>query len=337
MANKISVKAETRIEPFYFDHAGAWEPLPAWAEFFVDLGTALDGVETDSESLLLAVATPTRAFAANLIALGAVSARSNIKSQFCDLDEHFERIRRLKPGSVVDCLEKEKKYRCEFLGIVTQEDGEFVKVKLHRVKNGGLRLIPKKYCHKVILSHRLLEIDRVMSRKIDIIQRPNFTRHFLCAISPNDFALQQRLECQIIGRQNILKLEARAETFAVRNDDTFEAGNLNDVLRVQEMVRSGEAFRTQILSSRNGDYSKVQDEIPHITIYDGANCFLKFGSDSSRPIRVAVLDRTEPSFTDATQTVSDMFVNRRTSEVELRLNHYPPDGVEILAFMEAQR
>ncbi len=337
MAKKTSVKSEKRIGPFYFDHAGAWEPMPSWAEFFVDLGTALASVATDTESLVLAVATPTRAFAANLIALGVVSARSNIGNQDCTADQHFERLCNLKPGAIVQCLEKEKKYRCEFLGIETREDGEFVKVKLHRAKNEGLRLIPRRYCQKVILSDGLREIDNSTTRKVDIIQRPNFTKHFLDTVSPMDFALQQRLECQIIGRQNILKLEARSEVFAVENEGKLETGALNDVLRVKDMIRSGDPFRTQILTARNGDHPQVRDEIPHVSIYDGANGFLKFGMDNRRPIRVAVLDRTDPNFADATQNVSDMFVKGRTSEVEIRLNHYPPTGVDILAFMEALR
>ena len=237
----------------------------------------------------------------------------------------------------MQCLEKEKKYRCEFLGIETREDGEFVKVKLHRAKNEGLRLIPRRYCQKVILSDGLREIDNSTTRKVDIIQRPNFTKHFLDTVSPMDFALQQRLECQIIGRQNILKLEARSEVFAVENEGKLETGALNDVLRVKDMIRSGDPFRTQILTARNGDHPQVRDEIPHVSIYDGANGFLKFGMDNRRPIRVAVLDRTDPNFADATQNVSDMFVKGRTSEVEIRLNHYPPTGVDILAFMEALR
>ena len=81
MTNKMFIKSEKRIESFYFNDAGSWQPMPTWAEFLVDLGTALADVETDSESLVLAVATPTRAFAANLIALGVVSARSNIEKQ----------------------------------------------------------------------------------------------------------------------------------------------------------------------------------------------------------------------------------------------------------------
>ncbi|MGO8879154.1 MAG: hypothetical protein ACLPVO_07560 [Desulfomonilaceae bacterium] len=337
MANKISVKSEKPIESFYFNHGGSWELMPNWAEFFVDLGAALASVETDSESLVLAVATPTRAFAANLIALGIVSARSDIGHQGYTTDQHFERLCNLKPGAIVQCLEKEKKYRCEFLGIETREDGEFVKVKLHRVKNEGLRLIPKKYCHKVILSDGVQQIDRATSRKLDIIQRPNFTKHFLDTVSPMDFALQQRLECQIIGRQNILSLEARSDVFAVKDEGKLETGNLNDVLRVKNMIRTGDPFRTEIFTARNGDHLETKNDIPHVTIYDGAYGFLKFGSDNKRPIRVAVLDRTEPNFSVASQNISDMFVNRRTREVEFRLNNYLPTGIEILAFMEAQR
>lgn len=337
MTNKISIKSEKHVGSFYFNHSGSWEPMPTWAEFFVDLGTALASVEPSSESLLLAVATPTRAFAANLIALGFVSARSNIENRGCTVDEHFERLSKLEPGAVVECLEKGKKYRSKFLEIETREDGQFVKIKLQKGKKHGLELIPKRYCHKVILSDALRDVDRAVSRKLDIIQRPNFTKHFLGSASPEDFALQQRLECQIIGRQNILKLEARVEKFAVTNDDGCEIGNLNDVLRVKEIVRKGDPFRTEILSSRNGDHSECQDEIPAMTIYDGANHFLKFGSDTRRRIRVAVLDRTEPRFSDATQSMSDMFVNRRTREVELNLNYCLPMGVDILAFMEAER
>ena len=233
---------------------------------------------------------------------------------------------------------KKKNIDAEFIGIGTFRGEQCVKVNLIEPKNPGLQFIRKSMVsqgHTCVTDSQ--EIDKATARKVDIIQRPNFTKHFLGSVSPKDFALQQKLECQIIGRQNILKLEARTETFAVRNDDTLEVGNLNDVLRVKEIVRSGDPFRTEILTSRNGDHPGVEDKIPHVTIYDGANCFLKFGSDSSRRIRVAVLDRTEAGFTDATQNISDMFVNRRTSEVELRLNHYPPTGVDILAFMEAQR
>lgn len=337
MTNKISIKSEKQIGKFYFDHAGSFEPMPTWSEFFVDLGIALASVQHASESLLVAVATPTRAFAANLIALGFVSARSNVGNQSYTLDEHFDRLSSLKPGTVVELLEKGKKTRCAFLGIETFAGEQVVKVKLKKVKKESLEFIPKRYCQRIILSDELMEMDRVMSRKLDIIPRPNFTKHFLDSVSPSDFALKQRLDCRIIGRQNILKLEARAEMFAVSNQEAWEVGNLNDVLRIKEIVRKGDPFRTEILSSNNGDHNGVENETPAITIYDGANYFLNFGSDSSRQIRVALLDRTEPRFLDATLAISDMFVNRRTTEVELKLKHYLPAGVEILAFMEAQR
>jgi hypothetical protein len=335
MTNKMIIKSAKRIESFYFHDAGAWEALPGWVEFFVDLGTALANVETDSQSLVLAVATPTRAFAANLIALGLISARSGIKQQV-SLDQHFEMLSNLKPGTVVQFLEKGKKCRANFIAIEFFMGEQGAKIKLQMPKNAMTRFIPKRFCQKIMICYGSQQVEKATSRKLDIIHRPNFTAHFLDTVSPIDFALQQRLDCRIIGRQNILKLEAKSDVFAVKNEGNLDTGNLNDVLRVRSIIRSGDPFRTEILTSRNGDHPEVQDEIPHVTIYDGSCGFLKFGMDNRQPIRVAVLDRTEPNYAVAAQNVSDMFVNRRTSEVELRLNHYQPDGVDILAFMEAK-
>ncbi len=143
MASKISIQSENPIERFYFDKMGSWTPAPSWVQFFVDLGSALASVEIDRENLVLAVTTPTRAFAANLIALGLISARSGIKQQV-SADQHFERLCNLKPGTVVQCLEKEKKYRAEFIGIESFMGEQGAKVKLQKSKNTGTRFISEK-------------------------------------------------------------------------------------------------------------------------------------------------------------------------------------------------
>jgi hypothetical protein len=75
--------------------------LPAWARFFVDLGTALGARSNgDNRRVIVATATPTRAFAAPLCAAGIVRVRAEIPVA-TDPTTHFEYLTTLPQRTTV--------------------------------------------------------------------------------------------------------------------------------------------------------------------------------------------------------------------------------------------
>ncbi len=338
MGSKVTIESDRPVPTFFFNSGRQWLNCPNWVEFLVDLGRALGSEELSGQQLSLAVAVPTRAFAANLIALGTVSRRSQMPGGRPSIQEHFEKICALKKGTVLQCIEKQKKYRCAFHGIEMLDGSEFVRVEMYIRKNKTARLIPKKKCQDIILCEEESEYQNKITRKKLIVERPEFTGHFVSPMLPSDFALEKKPECRIIGMQNILKVEAKAEVFAVQNGDQLKTGTLNDVLRIESLLPHDDPYRTQILSSRNEETFIDNLGPVHLTIYDGSNAYLK--SDSSRhlgPVTVVVLDKTEPNFEAATQKISDAFIQRRSGMIKLALNHPAPHSIDILGFMETPK
>ncbi len=338
MANKTTIKSDRAIPGLLFNNRGRWLEAPNWIDFFVDLGCALaSSKEFTDENLFVAIAAPTRAFAANLIALGAVSRLSQTVSAKPSPDDHFNRISALKKGTVLQRIEKQKRYKCAFLGIETFQGTQCVKVAVNMGKNKVARLIPKNRCLDIILNGNEAIYEDKVTRKRNILERPEFTRHFVHPVCHTDFALEKRLDCKIIGKQNILKVEAKAEVLAVRSEDQFHKGTLNDILRIRELLSQDDPYRTQFLSSRNGDTYSATDNSPFLTIYDGANAYLKSDSANNCPVTAVVLDKTEPNFEIAAQNISDTFIKRRTGQIKLVLNYQAPQSVDILGFTEASK
>ncbi len=338
MGSKITIESDRPVPTFLFNSGGQWLNCPSWVEFLVDLGGALASEEFSGQHLTLAVAAPTRAFASNLIALGTVSRRSQNPGFKPSIQEHFDKISALKKGTVLQCIEKLKKYRCAFQGVEMLDGSEFVRVEMYMRNNKTARLIPKKKCQDIILSEVESEYQNKITRKKPIVERPEFTSHFVSPISTLDFALEKKTECRIIGMQNILKVEAKAEVFAVQNEDHLHTGTLNDILRIESLLPHDDPYRTLILSSRNEETFVDNLSSVHLTIFDGSNAYLK--SDSSRhmsPVTVVILDKTEPNFEAATQKMSDSFIQRRSGMIKLALNHPAPQSIDILGFMEAPK
>src|SRR6266508_829484 len=74
--------------------AGDWLPLPDWACFLIELGSAMAASDNASSRVIAAVATPTRAYAAALCAAGLVLARAALPVSL-DAATHFAFLRTL--------------------------------------------------------------------------------------------------------------------------------------------------------------------------------------------------------------------------------------------------
>jgi len=84
----------------HFEDEGSWYSLPEWAEYFISLGSKLVEANRSNERLVVALALPTRAYAAAFVSLGMVigdAANCDVESE----SDHFQKLLALRPHTAV--------------------------------------------------------------------------------------------------------------------------------------------------------------------------------------------------------------------------------------------
>lgn len=128
---------------------------PAWARALIALGAAAAAARADNQRLVAALALPTRAYAATLVALGAVTAhapRSFNPARPTDeqLEEHFRLLCGLRPGTTVTV--GKAKLVGTFEGVDESETEPMLLIQQRRF----LQKIPKGICNQIAVRGRSL-------------------------------------------------------------------------------------------------------------------------------------------------------------------------------------
>ncbi len=76
---------------FYLDH-DAYQPLPSWGQFFITLGADIYETLDPDRRLVVAIAVPTRAYAAVLLALGVIANGSGAGNDAAHVDQISELV-----------------------------------------------------------------------------------------------------------------------------------------------------------------------------------------------------------------------------------------------------
>jgi hypothetical protein len=218
-------------------NSGSWESLPAWADFFLDVGRFLELQPLENERIVLGVALPVRAFAATLAATGGVVAylKNNLES---DLEYYFDELCRLPLGTgvMVSRSNKENGTR-QFPGVLAGLDEASLdpldksapKIKLLRIQVSRSTMRESKAGGRVFMvdakradTIRVLDPDETITR-----QEPPATPSRSSIGRVSDFAQKvigagiahnvskSKVVCLIVGSPGTLNREINELTYSI--------------------------------------------------------------------------------------------------------------------------
>lgn len=311
-------------------------PLPNWGTFFIELGRRVAECETGSNRLVVALAIPTRAYAAALTAFGVVVTRATLShSQIEDTNKYFERLCNLPQGTPVTFFNKDRKFKAFYEGVDKISGQRRLRIRVESRKKGGLSyLVPLEEAHKIKIRTTPIRNLPKQQKGRRIFTRSKFIEDVLGAEIANT-CLNESLDFIIIGKKNSLIKELTKTSF-YGNPFFKNRGVLQDVLRVRRFFSTDNpAYRSEVFSVTARKRPRLSDGIiPFVTIFDGASSFIKWRDDWRSSHWIILLDRTEIHFQEAVDIVNQDYTSRVDEEEIPNLPSLPP-GVELVNYQEA--
>jgi hypothetical protein len=253
--------------------------------------------------------------------LGAVAARLAIPENI-DRAHRFNELASLPAGSMVTCYWNKRRR-----GVVSGIEDE-----------SGFLIIEFERGDRIRLGPRSDKIDAIFAQggMDEAAARPVTPTPLLMDVVGHEFPPQgvnrSRFDCVIVGTRSELEAEIGEAEFLAPQDGALRSGRLQEVLRVRSLLHQDEAYRTDIIpAASQGTPSEIRLRMPRIVVFDGAKAFLRFQKQFTKTHCVAVLDRTESSFSDAINQIRAEWARRRGDE-PLANGEAVPDGIEVLEF-----
>lgn len=338
--------ATPKTHVYFANDVNNWVPLPAWGNFFIDIGSRVASSKTGQNRLVVGLAVPTRTCAAALAALGVVSARAVNPNKIIFKDK-FEQLCRLRRGTRVfyrNNLDSNEWSSAIYDGICNdyEQPRIRIRVKLKELRNkkqdpDTIYLIRKEDLYKVRLASGGAERIDTQGK----FARPIVIKEFLdgCIGEADSlsFSTKTQLDCVILGRISALREEITKIPFAYRSaPSSLKEEFLQDVLRVRKFfISENQAYRLEILPVDGHEPPKTMDGlVPHVTIFDGATSFIKWRDYYRNSHWIILLDRTETRFQESVYILNQEYIDPVDGE---KIQGMPsiPIGVELVAYQES--
>jgi hypothetical protein len=322
---------------FCYQAESMWVPVPPWVQYFLDLGSALGSISRD-QCLVVGLTLPLRAFAAPLIGVGIVRARSLSAPLAASDPEHiFRRLQLLAPGASVIYKRTRKAYRGIFEGITESGGKQYACV---RISTDTVYLVPReRACQIEMAADNIIALPSVAHGQ-PVHGLSAFAQDLMGLDGEDNHAGGSRLDCTIVGQVSRLKAEIDQAPFAcqhpalatqsmgMRQAALLHTGTLQQVLRVRRLSSPSELYRSNIYSARRTTEVK-SSEIPFAAILDGADSFLRWRDTWPESHWIVVLDRTERAFDDAVQAFNEGYQRGIAAGTGPLNIPSPPVGVEL--------
>jgi hypothetical protein len=323
----------------YIAETGKTEPLPRWAQFFLDLGASIAAHEPQPHRVIVGLSVPTKTYASILAASGAIICLAQIRPLSDEqIQRHIDKLCMLTKGTPVTfrTLANYQK-KGLFLGCETLEGQLYVCIALG-AKGKHITKLPAAKATGIepleAGSFALRDSQRVW--KIVSDEEFMFLKHLLGIEQAGMHLASSRLECNIVGTISSVRSDLSATTFSVtRSPSQSVQGNLDTLLRIRALQPESATYHTDVVSSMTQPPSNVSEQSnTTLTIFSGALGFLKWRHLYRRSNWLVVLDRTEPRYVEATAELNQEYVHRR-SDAPFPVPLPPmPGGIESICYLE---
>lgn len=326
---------------------GALTPLPEWARFFAHTGIYTAQQGDSNNRTVVAVAVPTRKYAAAFAALGIVTGRALQQEVKIDLEEHFRRICSLPKGTMLRYMKKERQLRAVFDGPDVVNGTPVIRVRIQNNSDarryetrvtGTTDLLTKEQSIRVEVAtgeetkKGLTSLVGGAGKRVD---EKTLLSCYFNVLDVESYILRSRLECVLIGPRNLLECEICDTAIAIEDSNCgVQKGCLQDIVRVRDFLSDDQAYWSDFFVSRGSAPAMPDGDIPAVTVFDGAAGFLKWRDHWRSSNWLVLLDRTEYDFEQAAEQIRTEYVQNRTGDGDARMFPAPPAGVEAVIYQE---
>ena len=311
----------------------ACEPLPAWARYLAELGGTV-GVDSQAGGrLVVAVGLPTRVYAASIIGAGIVAARTTLQP-VADGSAHFAGLCAAPPGTPVLLEIGGRRTKGALLGPLSYRGEKWARVKL---ENGETHSVCEAEALRITIPSTSTSARSSEQRSATtLVQRRAFLRQSLGRAALTNITRESRMECVLVGRRSVLCHEATELQVAVpsaADPRRMQRARLSDVLRIRKLLRGGQPYRSEVVSSigRRAP-ADAGDDPPFAVVFDGATGFLKWRHLWPQANWVVALDHTEPRCDEAAAAVDALYQDRGVGGPVPVLLPELPGQVDLAAF-----
>lgn len=314
----------------HFINNKKWKPLPEWAGFFFRLGESLPSINVEKMRYTVALALPTRSYAAAFISSGF--ACTNLLVRPSEDIEHAELIYSLPEGTSVKYFDNGKVKKA-----IKKEPQEYNGILLLgiQIEGGTIQYIRPENVHKVEVSDRNYEHLPNHQKGRSVI-RPSDLLNALLSSKSDEYAYRTRIDGVVVGSENILKEEAQLPLAILSKDEKKEfQGELHDLFRVEGFNPHNVGHRF-IMHTSNGDNSTSisPDTLTpdSVVVFDGALGFSKWREMYKNQNSIIVLDHTNTNFSNAVSQINQEHSYRSKTTIKALFPSLP-SGVEMMFFM----
>jgi hypothetical protein len=321
------------ISDLYLAAPGNHEsPLPGWALFIANIGVQVHAT-LQASRVVVAVALPTRAYAAALVASGITLTKAARPVDAANLNEHFLRLCQLPLGTRVVYLDHNRRHKGVLAGVVNVYGESRVRVQLtagdklsylvSAGESGNIELAD----WEGELPHR--ESGRRIARRFGFIDAA------LGEIEPREFIAKSRLDVLIFGKLNALRAEILETPLSARLPNGHHVpGKFQDLIRVKSFSPT-QAFRSEVHSDAANVLKLKRVDSSVIVVFDGPRAFLRLKETYRSNHWIVLLDRTSTIFQDAVEALNQEYMRARRADL---LIDAPAGGktwgVEVMAYQE---
>ena len=316
-----------QVPAFWYLSDDEHVPFPVWASSLIRLGTRIGERPVGPRRLVIAVALPTRAFAAALISAGVAIAKARVPVHG-QQSAHFRALCESPRGTKVLFLERGKRHKAVLDGTQVYSGETYVRVQ---VTTGDklTHLLRDSQSSAVELSDWDGDLPERQQGK-RIVRAPDFLAAVIGPLAP-DFVMHSRLDAAIVGPAGRLRTEITETPLStLLPNGRHCAGTLQDVMRVRRFGPQ-QAYRVDVVTDANA-IGKLENTV---VVYDGCQAFIKAHHAAGKNSVVVVLDRTNVCFQDAAANLNEMYMKHKGERSDALINGSDIGwGVEILAYEE---
>ncbi len=304
-------------ERLVFRISNHWEPLPLWASSLVDLGDEI-GSASRKLPLTLALAVPTRSFAAAMLVSGIISGRASREPVDRGRSQHFEMLCTLPEGTAVTFADGNILRPGILAGVRDLQGRKRVRVQLQQRVVGRhsqrARWVDEEGAIGIQVARNPDQLlPKGAGRGKRIIHSSAFLEAALPDYDTDRFVLETSLECVVVGQRKALTAELENNSFAISVDGAVSLmGSLQDICRFRRLLSRTEAYRCEIVPSQTKKaVSPSAINNSTVVVFDGALAYIRWRHLWADTDQIVLLDSTESQFEDAALAFNEEFIQTR--------------------------
>ncbi|MFC1769706.1 hypothetical protein ACFLZI_01460 [Nitrospirota bacterium] len=301
---------------------------------YIALGQLIARACQSHHRTVVSLALPTRAYCSVFLSLGIVLQREQ-GSRKSSVDAFFDYCSTLKSGTPITYRHKDKTYKGVFLACIDKNDSKSLEIK-YKIGNrpsikSGISVATALDKVQILDETDTTSLDELTGRGVT---QNKFLEEFYRLFSTQSHQVGSRLDVNIIGQLNTLRVEIDNSQFAINNDTNNKiAGKLQDILRAKRLCHNNECYRSQVVSSDNTLINENGLEHAPFVIFDGASSFTKCRDKFDKSNWIVILDKADPHLDEAVGDLNEDY-NKYGAFQELLDSIPQMNGVEFIAYQE---